>query len=175
MPLLLGGKVFPYPAHEQYHAREIAPRLSPERRFLGPLGRDEAARLLARARCLLVPSLAPETSSLVVMEALASGTPVVAFRAGALPEIVEDGRTGFLVDGVEEMAAAIARVGELDRHACRAAAEARFAEGRMVADYLRLYGRLAAAGKAGPGGEPPPAASPEISIHELAAAGARGG
>jgi glycosyltransferase involved in cell wall biosynthesis len=145
VPMLLGGKVFPYPEHERYYAAEIAPRLSPERRCLGPLGRSETARLLARARCLLVPSLAPETSSLVAMEALASGTPVVAFRAGALPEIVDDGRTGFLVDGVEEMAAAIARAGELDRRACRAAAEARFAEERMIAGYLRLYERLAEA------------------------------
>lgn len=169
VPMRLGGKVFPYPEHERYYAREIAPRLSPERRFLGPLGRDETARLLAGARCLLVPSLAPETSSLVAMEALASGTPVVAFRAGALPEIVEDGRTGFLVDGVEEMAAAIARAGEIDRRACRAAAEERFAEERMTAGYLRLYERLAQAS-----GGPPAEVPPQIPSAELAAAGARG-
>jgi glycosyltransferase involved in cell wall biosynthesis len=145
VPLVLGGSVFPYPEHERYFAREIAPRLSPERRHVGALDLAAKARRLAEARCLLVPSLAAETSSLVAMEALASGTPVVAFRAGALPEIVEHGRTGFLVDGPEEMAAAIGRVGELDPRACRAAAEARFSEARMTASYLRLYGRLAEA------------------------------
>lgn len=168
VPMLLGGKVFPYPEHERYYAREIAPRLSPERRFLGPLGLAETASLLARARCLLVPSLAPETSSLVAMEALASGTPVVAFRAGALPEIVDDGETGFLVDGVDEMAAAIARAGEIDRRACRAAAEARFGEERMIAGYLGLYERLAGA----PAEAPPE--SPILEPAEALAAGARG-
>ncbi len=145
VPLLLGGEVFPYPEHERHYAEEIAPRLSRQRRFLGPLGLARKARLLAAARCLLVPSLAAETSSLVAMEALASGTPVVAFPAGALPEIVEHGRTGFLVEGPEEMAAAIGEVGRLDRRDCRAAAEARFGEARMIAAYLRLYERLAAA------------------------------
>lgn len=168
VPMLLGGKVFPYPEHERYYAREIAPRLSSERRFLGPLGLAETAGLLARARCLLVSSLAPETSSLVAMEALASGTPVVAFRAGALPEIVDDGETGFLVDGVDEMAAAIARMGEIDRRACRAAAEARFGEERMIAGYLRLYGRLAGAPAEGP------AEVPILEPAEALAAGARG-
>jgi glycosyltransferase involved in cell wall biosynthesis len=88
---------------------------------------------------LLVPSLAPETSSLAAMEALASGTPVIAFRAGALPEIVDDGRTGFLVDGVASMADAIARASAIDPATCRAAAEARFASDAMIAGYFRLY------------------------------------
>src|SRR5690606_1063450 len=86
LPLLLAGAVFRYAAHERYFREEIAPRLDSLRRFIGavPLGRKR--RLLAAARCVVVPSLVPETSSLVAMEALASGTPVVAFPVGALAD-----------------------------------------------------------------------------------------
>ena len=140
--LLLAGQVYPYAAHEAYFDAEIRPRLDAERRFVGPIGFARKRRLLAAARCLLIPSLAPETSSLVAMEALASGTPVVAFPAGALPDIVEHGRNGFLVNGAAEMAEAIEAAGTLDPEACRAAARARFSLDRTVARYLALYEQL---------------------------------
>ena len=110
--------------------------------FSGPVGFARKRRLLTAARCLLVPSLAAETSSLVAMEAMACGTPVVAFRAGALPEIVEDGVTGFLVDGVRDMTVRIAQAGTLDRAAIRAAAVRRFSARCMTDRYLALYHRL---------------------------------
>jgi glycosyltransferase involved in cell wall biosynthesis len=144
VPLIAAGELYPYPAHQAYFADRVAPMLDARRRFVGPVAGAEKARLLADARCLLVPSTAPETSSLVAMEALASGTPVIAYRAGALPDIVEHGATGFLVDGVAEMTAAIGRADAIDPAACRAAAERRFGAGRMIADYLALYARLAA-------------------------------
>lgn len=144
--LLLGGAVFGYPAHRDYFAQQVRPLLDRRRRFLGPVGFARKRRLLAAARCLLIPSLAAETSSLVAMEAAACGTPVIAFRAGALAEIVEDGRTGFLVGSVDDMAAAIARTGIIDPATCRAVAAARFDERRMTDDYLALYARLAACG-----------------------------
>lgn len=146
LPLLIGGEVFPYEAHERYFAAEVRPRLGGGNRFLGPVGGARKCRLLAAARCLAVPSQAPETSSLVAMEALASGTPVVAFRSGALEEIVEPGETGFLVEpgDVPGMAEAMQAAGRLDPEACRAAARARFSEEGMVERYLRLYRRLAA-------------------------------
>ncbi len=142
--LLLGGEVFPYACHQDYFAREVAPLLDTRRRFLGPVGFARKRRLLSAARCLLVPSTAAETSSLVAMEALACGTPVIARRVGALPDIVEHGRTGFLVDDAASMAAAIGRVGEIDRELCRAVARERFSAARMTDAYLDLYRRLAA-------------------------------
>jgi glycosyltransferase involved in cell wall biosynthesis len=143
--LLIGGRVFPYEAHERYFAQEVRPRLAGGHRFLGPVGGARKRRLLAAARCLLVPSLAAETSSLVAMEAMAAGTPVVAFRSGALAEIVEPGVTGFLVEpgDVAGMAAAMEAAGTLDPEACRAAARMRFSAERMGRRYLDLYRRLA--------------------------------
>ncbi|HZG42202.1 MAG TPA: glycosyltransferase [Longimicrobium sp.] len=143
VPLLLAGEVHAFPRHHRYHAEQIVPRLNAGRRHVGPVGIRRKRRLLAAARCLLVPSVAPETSSLVAMEAIACGTPVVAFDVGALPEVVEHGRTGFIVRNVREMADAVARVGELHPEECRAAARERFSGDRMAARYMDLYHRLA--------------------------------
>jgi glycosyltransferase involved in cell wall biosynthesis len=147
VPLLLGGEVFRYPAHERYFADEIAPRLDRQRRFLGPVGLARKRRLLSAARCLLVPSLVAETGSLVAMEALACGTPVIAFPNGALVEVVEHGVTGYLVRDAHDMAAAIPLASRIDPAACRAAARARFSAETMVARYLALYRKLAAHGQ----------------------------
>jgi glycosyltransferase involved in cell wall biosynthesis len=142
IPMLLAGQVFGYQEHRDYFAREIAPRLDRRLRFIGPVDFRRKRRLLAGARCLLVPSLAPETSSLVAMEALAAGTPVIAFKSGALPDIVDHGRTGFLVSSASEMADAIAAADRIDPEACRAAAHERFSAERMIAEYFALYERL---------------------------------
>jgi glycosyltransferase involved in cell wall biosynthesis len=143
MPLLLGGEIFPYQAHQDYFAEQVRPLLDRRRRYLGPVGFSQKRRLLAAARCVLIPSLVAETSSLVAMEAASCGTPVVAFRNGALPEVIEDGRTGFLVDGVAEMTEAMGRVGTLDPEAIRAIARWRFSHERMSSTYLERYQKLA--------------------------------
>lgn len=143
VPLVIGGQVFGYDAHRDYFEHEVRPRLGGARRFAGPLGARRKARFLAAARCLLVPSLARETSSLVAMEALAAGTPVIAFPTGALPEIVEPGRTGFLVRDVGEMADAIAAADRIDPETCRAAARTRFSLAAMERRYLDLYAAIA--------------------------------
>jgi glycosyltransferase involved in cell wall biosynthesis len=160
IPVWLAGQVFPYPAHLDYFRRKIEPLLRERRdgvrhRFLGPVGPEERNRLLAGARCLLHPTLAPETSSLAAMEALASGTPVVAYPSGALPEIVDQGITGFLVRNMDEMAAALARVATLSAGACRRAAQQRFDSRRMVRRYFDEYESLVRAAHAG-------AAQPEV-------------
>jgi glycosyltransferase involved in cell wall biosynthesis len=143
VPLVIAGEVFAYEAHRRYFAEEVQPRLDARRRFVGPVGFARKRRLLTAARCLLVPSLVPETSSLVAREALACGTPVIGFRNGALPETIEHGRTGFLVDSVEEMAAAIRLARDLDPGLCRIVAAQRFSLEAMTARYLDLYQRFA--------------------------------
>ncbi len=143
VPLLIGGEAFPYPAHQDYVRDEIVPRLGGGARLLGAVGFARKRRLLAAARCVLIPSLAAETSSLVAMEAAACGTPVVAFASGALPEIVEHGVTGFIVRDAAAMAAAIGGVGSIDPAMCRRVARDRFSADRMAEAYLRLYRRLA--------------------------------
>jgi glycosyltransferase involved in cell wall biosynthesis len=147
IPLLIGGEVYPYREHQTYFDEEIVPRLDERRKFLGPLGEQTKFQLLKRARCLLQPSLAAETSSLVAMEAWASATPVVAYPSGALASMVEHGRTGFLVNSVEEMAEAIRRVDQLDPGACLEVAATRFSLDRMVSRYFETYHRLASGTK----------------------------
>lgn len=139
VPLILAGTVYPYQAHREHFERDIKPQLDPDRRFVGPVTGRRKSALLSRARCVVVPSEVAETSSLVAMEALAHGTPVVARRVGALPEIIEPGVTGFLVDDVAEMAGAIDECRALDPVRCWEVARARFAEEHMITRYQALY------------------------------------
>lgn len=148
VPAIVAGEIFPYREHEEYYRQELAPRLDGRtRRFIGPAGFARKRRLLAAARCLLVPSLVPETSSLVAMEALACGTPVIAFPSGALPEIVEQGHTGYLVNDAAEMAEAIRMTDRIDREACKEEARRRFSAERMIARYIERYESLAGAAR----------------------------
>lgn len=142
--LLVAGSVFPYREHRRYWRDLVRPRLDRARRWIGRIGGARKQRLLAGAKCLLVPSRAPETSSLVAMEALAAGTPVIAYPSGALPDIVEHGRTGFIVADVAEMAKAIQAVSAVDPAECRKAARERFPLDRMVDSYFERYREMAA-------------------------------
>ena len=136
--LILAGKI---DASDADHAREaIEPLIDGDRvRYVGEADAATKARLLAGADALLFPIEWDEPFGLVMIEALASGTPVIGFRRASVPEIVEDGRTGFVVDDVEAMAEAIGRLGEIDRRACRLAAERRFTVARMVDDVEAMY------------------------------------
>ena len=139
MKIRVAGPVHAFETHQRYFREEVTPLLDSKRSYLGSVGGEVKVRLLQEARCLIVPSLAAETSSLVAMEAMSAGTPVVAFRAGALPEIVEHGVTGYIVDSESQMAEAVESVGQISRTACREVARRRFDSRRMAAEYLRLY------------------------------------
>ena len=141
--LILAGTVFEYPEHRRYFDSMISPKLNQRVRFVGAVGGKHKRFLLAGAKCLLIPSQAQETSSLLAMEALACGTPVIAWRSGALPEIVSHWRTGFLVTSVDEMASAIATSHNINRAGCRSEAERKFDACAMVRQYIRLYESLA--------------------------------
>lgn len=145
MPLIIAGDVYPFTYHQNYFEHNVRPYLQgrrPEIHYVGAPRFTAKLKLLRHAAAVLVTTLAEETSSLIAMEAMACGTPVVAFRRGALPEVVEHGATGFLVDSTEEMAAAVHRVSEIDTTFCRRLVERKFSAARMAADYLSLYGQV---------------------------------
>jgi glycosyltransferase involved in cell wall biosynthesis len=142
LPMIVAGPVHPFRFHQDYFAEQVEPLLDDIRRYVGPVGISEKLRLYAGARCVLIPSSVAETSSLVAMEAISSGTPVVAFRSGALPEVVEHGRTGFIVDSEDDMVGAVQRIDEISSETCRARAIGQFSAERMVEGYLRLYREL---------------------------------
>ena len=132
------------PLELEYFDGQVRPLLGGDVEFVGEVGGQQKLELLAGARALLNPIRWVEPFGLVMIEALACGTPVLTYRQGAAPEIVDHGVTGFLCDVHDEMAEAIHRVDELDRRACRAAVEQRFSTERMVADHLDLFDSLVA-------------------------------
>jgi len=142
VPLLIAGRVFDWPEHRAYFEERIRPHLNSRVRYIGALIGARKQRLLAQARCVLIPSRAPETSSLVAMEALAAGAPVIAYRSGALPDIVEHRATGFVVEDARAMADAIAHCEEIDPTTCVRRMHERFPLMRTLDAYLDLYQRL---------------------------------
>lgn len=140
-PILLAAKMWE-PAERRYFAEMVEPLLGPDATYLGEVNGAEKIDLLSGAEALVNPIRWPEPFGLVMIEALACGTPVLSFAEGAAPEIIEHGRTGFLCLDEEDMAARLGQVGSLDRGACRASAEVRFSTERMVRDHLELYRRV---------------------------------
>jgi glycosyltransferase involved in cell wall biosynthesis len=138
VPLVLAGPI--QPGQEEFFAAEVEPHIDGDQvRYAGEAGREEKAALYRQARALLMPIRWAEPFGMVMTEAMASGTPVIAFAEGSVPEVVDDGVSGFVVDDAHEMAAAIRRLDELDRDTCREAAEQRFGVDTAVDGYLRVY------------------------------------
>jgi glycosyltransferase involved in cell wall biosynthesis len=145
MPLKIAAKVDR--VDQAYWDEKIRPMVEahPNVEFIGEIGEHEKAAFLGDAIALLFPIDWPEPFGLVMIEAMACGTPVIAFRRGSVPEVVADGISGFIVDSVEEAVAAAARIGELDRARVRAQFERRFTVERMAQGYVSLYRTLTAA------------------------------
>jgi glycosyltransferase involved in cell wall biosynthesis len=141
MPLRIAAKVDRM--DREYHEQEIVPLLDdPLVTFLGEVGESEKAELLGGAYAMLFPVDWPEPFGMVMIEAMACGTPVIAWPRGSVPEVIDPGVSGFLVESVDEAAEATRRVASLSRRGCRQAFEDRFTASRMAEDYLDLYRRL---------------------------------
>ncbi len=122
---------------------EVQPKLNEEGvKFVGQVDFAEKVQLMRNAAAFLFPIDRREPFGLVMIEAMACGTPVIAFRKGSVPEVVEDGHTGFVVDTKEEMVRAIGNIGKINRAACRAAVEKNFTIEQMTARYEELYSKI---------------------------------
>jgi glycosyltransferase involved in cell wall biosynthesis len=132
------------PAEHEYFRRAVEPLLGGDIAYVGEVGGARKCELIGRAACLLNPIAWPEPFGMVMIEALARGTPVVATPCGSVPELIDDGLTGFVRATPEELAGALHRVPGLDRARCRATATQRFSTERMVADHVALYEQVLA-------------------------------
>jgi glycosyltransferase involved in cell wall biosynthesis len=141
LPLRMAAKI---PRSEtRYYKERLQPIIDNDQiRLVGELNDAGKGDLLRGASALLFPIDWPEPFGLVMIEAMACGTPVIAFRRGSVPEVIDEGVTGFIVDNEDEAIAAIKRIGELDRRRVRARFEERFTARRMAQDYLSLYEAL---------------------------------
>lgn len=150
MPITLAGQVYPFSYHQRYFDREIAPRLRtmPNAKFISAPSAELKRRLLRESQALLITSVAAETSSLVAMEAAASGTPVVAFRKGAHAEIVREGVTGFLVEDSDQAVLALQNISSVNSETCVQHAQKNFSAVMMAERYSHLYERIASTEKA---------------------------
>lgn len=141
VPLVICAKMRD-PWEFDYFDEYVRPYLNEDMQYLGEVTHDRKVELLADATALLFPIRWNEPFGMVLLESLACGTPVLAFPEGAVPEVIEDGRTGFLCRDVADMSEAIGRVSSLDRQACRSAVEGHFSADRMVREHLELYATL---------------------------------
>lgn len=128
---------------DRYFEQEVTPHLDGEFiNYVGSVGPGDRDRLLGGAYALVHPIAFAEPFGLSVVEAMACGTPVVAFARGSMPEVIRDGNTGFLVESVEEAVEALTKIPAIERIACRQWVEERFSQERMVNDYLKVYEKV---------------------------------
>ena len=137
VPLKIAAKVDK--VDEKYFREIVEPLIGPGVDFIGEINERQKTEFLGEALALLFPVDWPEPFGLTMIEAMACGTPVLAFRRGSVSEIIDEGITGFVVDGMDEAGPALSRVLKLDRHAVRRRFEERFSAARMAKDYVKLY------------------------------------
>lgn len=138
--LLIIGPV--YADHQDYFDQHIKPHLNDRILHLGFIDHDQMWRYFQKAKAFLTPVQWEEPFGLMTIEALACGTPVISLRRGAAPEIIVDGKTGFVVDSIAEMIAAVGKLANIDRRACRAHVEANFSLKNMVDAYEKVFGQI---------------------------------
>lgn len=126
----------------EYFDKEIKPNFGEDIVYVGSVGTEQRDKLLGGAYALLHPIFFEEPFGLSVVEAMACGTPVVAFNKGSMPELIENGKNGFLVETVDEAVLAIGKISEIDRQCCRDIVEKRFSVERMVDDYIKVYQQI---------------------------------
>jgi glycosyltransferase involved in cell wall biosynthesis len=148
VPLRIGAKLQDK-GEREYFECAVAPLLGTDVEYLGELNTEEKYKLLGGAIAMLNPIQWAEPFGLVMLESLAAGTPVVATSCGAAPEIVDDGVTGYLRDGIDALAEVLPRAAGLDRAQCRQDAMTRFSSNRMVTEHLDLYAELLSGGQHG--------------------------
>jgi glycosyltransferase involved in cell wall biosynthesis len=141
VPLRIAAKMRE-PAEREYFDEVVRPLLGPNAEYLGELDTQEKYELVGQSSVLLNPIQWDEPFGLVMVESLATGTPVVATPRGSVPEIIDDGRTGFVRSSFDELAEAVSRAGDLDRAVCRADVEERFTSARMAREYVGLFEAL---------------------------------
>ncbi len=134
-------------ADREYFHTQIEPLFSqPHVEYVGEIGERDKCEFLGNARALLFPIDWPEPFGLVMIEAMSSGTPCVAWREGSVPEIIQEGRNGFIVQSIDSAVGALRHAVRLDRHRVRACFQQRFSVERMTRDYVEIYRRLVARG-----------------------------
>jgi glycosyltransferase involved in cell wall biosynthesis len=140
LPLKIAAKI--YPEERAYFDATIAPLLDASKgfvHFVGEIGGRETEEFLGNVRALLFPVEWAEPFGLVMIESLACGTPVIAWRRGSVPEVIDDGVTGFIVDSVDAAVRAVSRLDAIDRLVCRRTFEKRFDAKRMACEYVKVY------------------------------------
>lgn len=138
--LVIAGLLFP--AQQEYFDKQIRPFLNDKIRYVGYVDRDKLVPYYQRAKALLMPISWDEPFGRTITEAMACGTPVIAFNRGSVPEIVAHGKTGFIVDTTQEMADAVKKIKDINRRTCRDHVVKYFSAEKMISDYEKLFTRL---------------------------------
>lgn len=139
LPLIIAAKLDRSPLYLNYYRTKIKPHLNQEIRWVGEVDEKERNKLMSKALAFLHPVTWPEPFGLTMIESMACGTPVVAFNQGSIPEVIQDGRSGFVVGNVEQMVQAVKNIKQIDRRYCRQYALKNFSAKKMAEGYLKIY------------------------------------